>query len=105
MWIESKKYFLCPRYKKVKFRWNSLEYIKSELQNFTGLSAIDDNSEKLIKNAIRKDAVRVFNPTLIYELPELRMNLLSISNHRIISMYYVDKFSNNIKNDRICRKE
>lgn len=59
----------------------------------------------MIKNAIGKDAVRAFNPTLIYELPELRVNLLSISNHRIILIYYVSKFSDNIKNNRICRKE
>lgn len=75
------------------------DYISEGLKNFTGLSVRDDNSEKLIKNVLGKDAVRVLDPTLLYEFPEYKSKLIDyIKAQKYVLMYYCDKLPDEIKN-------
>lgn len=89
----------APSTGKSKVDGNLPAYIKEGLQNFTGLSARDDNSEKLIKNTIGKKCTRVLDPTLIYEIPDYKSKFVEyIKSQNYILMYYCDKLPEEIKN-------
>ena len=70
---------------------NIPEYVKEGMKNFTGLSARDDNAEKLIKNVLGKECTRVLDPTLLYEFPEYSSKFVDyIKSQKYILMYYCD---------------
>ena len=71
---------------------NIPEYVKEGLENFTGLSARDDNAETLVKNVLGKQITRVLDPTFLYEFPDYSSKFVDyIKNEKYILMYYCDK--------------
>ena len=67
------------------------QYVVEGLKNFTGLSARDDNAERLIKNVLGKEPIRVLDPTLLYEFPRYNSKFVDyIKSQKYILMYYCD---------------
>lgn len=78
---------------------NIPEYVKEGMKNFTGLSARDDNAEKLVKNVLGKETTRVLDPTLLYEFPKYNSKFVDfIKKQKYILMYYCDKLPLEIRN-------
>lgn len=81
---------------------NIPEYVKIGMKNFTGLSARDDNAEKLVKNVLGRNTTRVLDPTLLYEFPEYTSKFVNyIKSQKYILMYYCDKLPIEIRNQII----
>lgn len=78
---------------------NIPDYVKDGMKNFTGLSARDDNAEKLVKNVLGKQTTRVLDPTLLYDFPEYSSKFVDyIKSKKYILMYYCDNLPLEIRN-------